>query len=143
MPRAVTDLRTVHRERLARLLGRERARYTELHPRSRELFAEARGSLLAGVPMSWMSMWAGGHPLYFTEARGNRITDVDGHTYVDFCLGDTGAMTGPLAGAGAARGAGASGGAGWHYHHVAHGRRGGGGRRPRRAGSACRCGSSR
>ena len=79
---------------LARLLERERARYVELHPRSRRLFAEARGSLLAGVPMSWMSMWSGGHPLYFAEARGNRITDVDGHTYVDFCLGDTGAMTG-------------------------------------------------
>ena len=94
MTRAVTDLRTVDQVRLARLLGRERARYTELHSRSRESFAEARGSLLAGVPMSWMSMWAGGYPLYFTEARGNRITDVDGHTYVDFCLGDTGAMTG-------------------------------------------------
>jgi glutamate-1-semialdehyde 2,1-aminomutase len=90
----VTDLHTVDRAVLARLLERERAAYAERHPRSRELFGQACGSLLAGVPMSWMSMWSGGHPLYFTEARGNRITDVDGHTYVDFCLGDTGAMTG-------------------------------------------------
>jgi glutamate-1-semialdehyde 2,1-aminomutase len=28
------------------------------------------------------------------EARGASITDVDGHTFVDFCLGDTGAMAG-------------------------------------------------
>jgi glutamate-1-semialdehyde 2,1-aminomutase len=50
--------------------------------------------LLGGVPMTWMAKWAGGFPLYFTEARGNRITDADGHSYVDFCLGDTGAMAG-------------------------------------------------
>ena len=39
-------------------------------------------------------MWTGGFPLYLDHARGNRITDVDGHTYVDFALGDTGAMAG-------------------------------------------------
>ena len=39
-------------------------------------------------------MWAGGFPLFMAEARGAAITDVDGHTFVDFCLGDTGAMAG-------------------------------------------------
>jgi glutamate-1-semialdehyde 2,1-aminomutase len=39
-------------------------------------------------------MWSGGFPLYLDKARGNRVTDVDGHTYVDFALGDTGAMAG-------------------------------------------------
>ena len=29
-----------------------------------------------------------------TRPSGARFTDVDGHEYVDFCLGDTGAMTG-------------------------------------------------
>jgi glutamate-1-semialdehyde 2,1-aminomutase len=44
--------------------------------------------------MPWMSIWAGGFPLYFEEAHGNRVTDVDGRDYIDFCLGDTGSMTG-------------------------------------------------
>ena len=39
-------------------------------------------------------MWSGGFPLYLDRASGNRVTDVDGHTYVDFALGDTGAMAG-------------------------------------------------
>jgi glutamate-1-semialdehyde 2,1-aminomutase len=76
------------------LLERERAAYAELHPRSRAAFAEAQGSLLAGVPMTWMAKWSGGFPLYHAEARGNRIVDLDGREYVDFCLGDTGSMAG-------------------------------------------------
>ena len=44
--------------------------------------------------MSWMTKWAGGFPLVLAEAHGARVTDVDGHEYVDFCLGDTGAMAG-------------------------------------------------
>jgi len=86
--------RTLDRDRLRRLLERERARYVKEHPRSRELAAEAGRSLLAGVPMSWMAKLTGDFPLFFSEARGNRVVDVDGHTYIDFCLGDTGAMTG-------------------------------------------------
>ena len=44
--------------------------------------------------MSWMARWAGGFPVFVQEARGARIVDVDGHEYVDLCLGDTGAMAG-------------------------------------------------
>jgi len=44
--------------------------------------------------MHWMMRWAGGFPVYAVEASGARFRDVDGHEYVDFCLGDTGAMTG-------------------------------------------------
>jgi glutamate-1-semialdehyde 2,1-aminomutase len=44
--------------------------------------------------MSWMMKWAGGFPLFVASAEGSTITDVDGHVYADFCLGDTGAMTG-------------------------------------------------
>jgi glutamate-1-semialdehyde 2,1-aminomutase len=32
--------------------------------------------------------------VYVDRADGARFTDVDGHTYVDFCLGDTGGMAG-------------------------------------------------
>ncbi len=94
IPTEAHEMTPLDRDHLHALVARERAAYVAANPRSRELFRQAAGTLLAGVPMSWMSMLTGGHPLYFEGARGNRITDVDGHTYVDFCLGDTGAMTG-------------------------------------------------
>ena len=78
----------------AALLDRERERYTALHPRSLAAFERAETSLLDGVPMTWMAKWPGGFPLHAVRARGNRITDVDGIEYIDFCLGDTGAMAG-------------------------------------------------
>ena len=82
------------RARLATLLDGEQAAYTERHPRSRALFEEA-SNLLGRVPMTWMSKWAGGFPLDLRDRpKGNRITDVDGRQYVDFALGDTGAMAG-------------------------------------------------
>ena len=44
--------------------------------------------------MPWMIRWAGGFPVFAAEAHGARFRDVDGLEYVDFCLGDTAAMTG-------------------------------------------------
>jgi glutamate-1-semialdehyde 2,1-aminomutase len=82
------------RARLAALLREEDATFARRAPRSRELFAAARGSLLAGVPMSWMSRWASAHPIYFDRAEGAEIVDVDGNVYADLCLGDTAAMAG-------------------------------------------------
>jgi glutamate-1-semialdehyde 2,1-aminomutase len=87
-------LRTVDRGRLPALIAREQDTFAANNPKSLDLFQEARATLLAGVPMTWMASWPGGYPLTFDRAHGNRITDVDGHTYIDFCLGDTGAMTG-------------------------------------------------
>ena len=79
---------------LAALQAREEARFAETHPRSRELAELARASLFEGVPMHWMRKWPGGFPVFVEEAKGARFVDVDGNEYVDFCLGDTGAMTG-------------------------------------------------
>jgi glutamate-1-semialdehyde 2,1-aminomutase len=76
------------------VIEREREEFARRHERSRRLHERARGSLLAGVPMSWMTMWPGGHPIYLEEAHGARLVDVDGNEYADFCLGDTGAMAG-------------------------------------------------
>jgi glutamate-1-semialdehyde 2,1-aminomutase len=90
----VTDLAVLDRERLAAVHGRELERFARDHPRSRELFEHARGSLVSGVPMTWMAKWVGGHPVYAARARGASVEDVDGHRYVDFALGDTGAMAG-------------------------------------------------
>jgi glutamate-1-semialdehyde 2,1-aminomutase len=85
---------TIDRERLRTRLAEELARFDAAHPRSRELAAAAREHLLAGVPMHWMVRWPGGFPLFVERACGARFVDVDGREYVDFCLGDTGAMTG-------------------------------------------------
>src|SRR4051812_43732404 len=82
------------RPRLERLLAREREQFAATHPRSRELAERARGALLHGVPMPWMAKWAGGTPVFLAEARGARVTDVDGNEYVDVALGDTGSMPG-------------------------------------------------
>lgn len=86
--------RELDRARLARLLEKEEARFHSEHPRSYELYQRARRSLHGGVPMLWMVRWAGSFPIFVKEARGACFTDVDGHRYIDFCLGDTGAMTG-------------------------------------------------
>ena len=82
------------RERLRSLILDERERFAREHPRSRSLFEAASRNLLAGVPMSWMAKWPGGNPIFAADASGAGITDVDGITYVDLCLGDTGAMAG-------------------------------------------------
>jgi glutamate-1-semialdehyde 2,1-aminomutase len=86
----VTEL---HR-RAEELFERELERFERDHPRSGELAGRAASSLLAGVPMHWMLRWPGAYPVYAVEATGARLRDVDGIEYADFCLGDTGAMTG-------------------------------------------------
>ena len=85
---------SIDRARMGDLMEREVAGFERDHPGSRELFERGRANLLAGVPMPWMSEWAGPYPVFVAEASGARFTDVDGNAYVDLCLGDTGAMTG-------------------------------------------------
>jgi glutamate-1-semialdehyde 2,1-aminomutase len=84
----------IDRSRLHLLLKREEQKYLEDHPKSHELFERACQSMQAGVPMLWMIRWAGTFPLFAKEAKGAHFIDVDGRSYIDFCLGDTGAMTG-------------------------------------------------
>lgn len=84
---------TIDRSRLGILHLRERGTHIERNPRSREMFTSA-DHLFGRVPMTWMNKWAGGFPLYLASAHGNRIVDADGHTYIDFSLGDTAAMAG-------------------------------------------------
>ena len=84
----------IDRTRLAELRTTEERRFVELHPRSAQLAEQANASLLAGVPMPWMTRWPGAFPVFCASASGARMVDVDGLEYVDLCLGDTGAMTG-------------------------------------------------
>jgi glutamate-1-semialdehyde 2,1-aminomutase len=84
----------IDRAHLLHLLDRERAAFADAHPRSAAEYQRARASLFGGVPMTWMNKAAGGFPLFLDEARGATVTDIDGRDYVDFALGDTGAMAG-------------------------------------------------
>jgi glutamate-1-semialdehyde 2,1-aminomutase len=84
----------IDRGKLKELQTREEKRFVAEHPRSAELYARAKDSLLGGVPMNWMKKWAGAFPIFVAHAKGAHFTDVDGREYVDLCLGDTGAMTG-------------------------------------------------
>ncbi|MER5468110.1 transaminase [Streptomyces sp. NPDC002935] len=81
------------RTRLQQLLARESAEAERRNPRSRAAYERA-DHLFGRVPMTWMNKNAGAFPRYLDTARGARITDIDGHEYIDFCLGDTGAMAG-------------------------------------------------
>ncbi|MFB0614476.1 transaminase [Streptomyces sp. AGS-58] len=81
------------RTRLPALLSHESAEAERRNPRSRAAYAGA-DHLFGRVPMTWMNKTAGAFPRYLAGARGARVTDIDGHEYIDFCLGDTGAMAG-------------------------------------------------
>ena len=85
---------SIDRQRLRTLMQAEQERFVSKRPKSKALFDRARKSLLGGVPMNWMAKWAGAFPPFVAEASGAEFVDVDGHRYVDLCLGDTGAMTG-------------------------------------------------
>ncbi|WP_328685667.1 transaminase [Streptomyces sp. NBC_01261] len=81
------------RTRLQDLLARESADAERLNPLSKAAYARAE-HLFGRVPMTWMNKTAGAFPRYLDTARGARVTDIDGHEYIDFSLGDTGAMAG-------------------------------------------------
>ena len=83
----------IDRSRLAQLLDQERTLYRNRTTTSAAYYQNAH-NLFGGVPMTWMNKWSGGYPLYLKTAHGNRIVDVDGNEYIDFALGDTGAMAG-------------------------------------------------
>ncbi len=83
----------IDRNRLSDLFSREQALFSERNPKSRAAYQSA-DNLFGRVPMTWMNKKAGGFPIYFDRASGNRIWDIDGHEYIDFALGDTGAMAG-------------------------------------------------
>ena len=81
-------------ERIAELMKIEEQRFLDTHKASTEAFNQSSKVMHEGVPMSWMAKWPGAHPVFVKEAKGAYFTDLDGHDYIDFCLGDTGSMTG-------------------------------------------------
>lgn len=84
----------INRTRVKTIIEREEKQFSKTHPKSRRMFERAEKSMIGGVPMNWMIEWPGPFPIFAKKGKASKITDVDGHTYVDFCLGDTGAMFG-------------------------------------------------
>jgi glutamate-1-semialdehyde 2,1-aminomutase len=83
----------IDRARLTEIYARERQDFVARHPKSAQAYGRS-DHLFGRVPMTWMNKNAGGFPIYLERARGNRVWDIDGLEYVDFALGDTGAMAG-------------------------------------------------
>jgi glutamate-1-semialdehyde 2,1-aminomutase len=84
----------VDRKRLISAIADEEKQFVAKHPVSFAASKLASKSLIGGVPMPWMKRWPGAFPISVQSAKGARFVDVDGIEYVDFCLGDTGSMTG-------------------------------------------------
>lgn len=88
-----TDFR-IDRRALADVHARETRRFIDTHPRSMALAAEDAAHYLFGVPLHWMRDWPTPAPLHVQRAQNHRLWCADGLEYLDFCLGDTGAMFG-------------------------------------------------
>lgn len=84
----------VDRKRLISAIADEEKQFVAKHPVSFAASKLASKSLIGGVPMPWMKRWPGAFPISVQSAKGARFVDIDGIEYVDFCLGDTGSMTG-------------------------------------------------
>ena len=80
--------------RVQALRAAEERRYIDTHRQSAAAAHRSAARFLYGLPMHWMRDWPLPHPLFVDDAQGNRLRCLDGHEYVDFCLGDTGAMFG-------------------------------------------------
>lgn len=74
--------RTIDRSAIARLMREETKRFEREHAKSRNLLEGAKAHLLAGVPMNWMTRWAGSFPIFVNEGQRAYVTDVDRHTFV-------------------------------------------------------------
>lgn len=79
---------------ISALLDREKSHYVQRNSTSAKLSEKSARHWLRGVPMHWMVDWGTPFPLFISHAEGATLTSADGHSYVDFCLGDSGAMFG-------------------------------------------------
>src|SRR4051812_8892002 len=72
----------IDRDRVARLIGEQRALLTQRTPRSGEYFERAKRVMPKGVPSSFQENdpW----PVYIERGSGAQVWDVDGNEYVDF-----------------------------------------------------------
>jgi glutamate-1-semialdehyde 2,1-aminomutase len=74
--------------------AREAETYAAARPKSQEATAGGIEGFVGGLPMHWMRDWPMPFPFVVKKARRVTLTDIDGITLDDFCLGDTGSMFG-------------------------------------------------
>ena len=79
---------------IAVLRERELRTFDRAHPQAAALTQQSSRHWQGGVPFHWMRDWPLPFPIFVRDAVGATLHDVDGYTYDDFCLGDTGAMFG-------------------------------------------------
>ncbi|MGI6856597.1 aspartate aminotransferase family protein [Mesorhizobium sp. 1B3] len=80
--------------RIAEMSAREAELFRKARPKTQAAIGRGAKGYLGGVPMHWMKDWPTPFPILVERARGAVITDVDGNSLADFCLGDTGSMFG-------------------------------------------------
>ncbi|MDR6831875.1 MULTISPECIES: aspartate aminotransferase family protein [unclassified Sphingopyxis] len=78
---------------IARVAAREADRFRGANPRAFAHHAAASG-WFQSVPFHWMRDWPSPVPIVAASARDATLTSIDGHTYDDFCLGDTASLFG-------------------------------------------------
>ena len=84
----------INAARIRELRAREERAFAKARPRSQKAAGHGLTGFLGGVPMHWMADWPMPFPMVVDKATGATLTDIDGHTLDDFCLGDTGSMFG-------------------------------------------------
>ncbi|MFO0203999.1 MAG: transaminase [Alphaproteobacteria bacterium] len=79
---------------LAGIIAREQARFRETHAKSVAEAGALEAHWLFGAPFQWMKDWAAPAAIVAAHGEGATLTDIDGNSYDDFCLGDTPGMFG-------------------------------------------------
>lgn len=79
---------------LAGIIAREQARFRETHAKSVAEAGALEAHWLFGAPFHWMKDWAAPAAIVAAHGEGATLTDIDGNSYDDFCLGDTPGMFG-------------------------------------------------
>lgn len=74
--------------RFSALLAAETDAFHRNRPKSAALLDRGRKLMPDGVPMAWMTGLFDHLPPFFTGGEGARLTDADGHSYIDFNLAD-------------------------------------------------------
>ena len=73
--------------RIAEMTKRESAVFAQARPKSRDAFEAASKVLMWGVPMAWQAGIEGPFPVFIEGGKGNHVTDIDGHEYIDYSMG--------------------------------------------------------
>ncbi len=91
---------SINLDRVWSLIEEEAKLFEERTPKSAEIFARSKQSMINGTPMSWWQQWRlpipGGqvqyimpHNWYWSKGKNQKAWDADGNEYVDYFLAET------------------------------------------------------